>query len=53
MLSWWQHPINHGRMEGTNNKIRMLNRQAYAYRDEQFFILKLLGLLRFRYTLTG
>ncbi len=31
-------------MEGTNNKIKTLNRQAYGYRDEEFFILKLLGL---------
>ena len=53
ILSWWQHPINNGRMEGTNNKIKTLNRQAYGYRDEEFFILKLLGLHESRYTLTG
>lgn len=53
ILSWWQHPINNGRMEGTNNKIKTLNRQAYGYRDEEFFILRLLGLHESRYTLTG
>jgi transposase len=53
ILSWWQHPINNGRMEGTNNKIKTLNRQAYGYRDEEFFILKLLGLHESRYILTG
>ena len=53
ILSWWKHPINNGRMEGTNNKIRTLNRQAYGYRDEEFFILRLLGLHESRYTLTG
>ena len=53
ILNWWQHPINNGRMEGTNNKIKTLNRQAYGYRDEEFFILKLLGLHESRYTLTG
>ena len=53
ILSWWQHPINNGRMEGTNNKIKTLNRQAYGYRDEEFFILKLLGLHESRYTLAG
>lgn len=53
ILSWWQHPINNGRMEGTNNKIKTINRQAYGYRDEEFFILKLLGLHESRYTLTG
>ncbi len=53
ILSWWLHPINNGRMEGTNNKIKTLNRQAYGYRDEQFFLLKLLGLHESRYTLAG
>ena len=53
ILNWWQHPINNGRMEGTNNKIKTLNRQAYGYRDEESFILKLLGLHESRYTLTG
>jgi len=53
ILTWWRHPINNGRMEGTNNKIKTLNRQAYGYRDEEFFILKLLGLHESRYKLTG
>ena len=53
ILNWWQYPINNGRMEGTNNKIKTVNRQAYGYRDEEFFILKLLGLHESRYTLTG
>lgn len=53
ILSWWKHPINNGRMEGTNNKIKTLNRQVYGYRDEDFFILKLLGLHESRYKLTG
>jgi transposase len=53
ILNWWKHPINNGRMEGTNNKIKTLNRQAYGYRDEDFFILKLLGLHESRYKLTG
>lgn len=53
ILNWWQHPINNGRMEGTNNKIKTLNRQAYGYRDEEFFILRLLGLHESRYTLPG
>ena len=53
ILNWWKHPINNGRMEGTNNKIKTLNRQAYGYRDEEFFILKLLGLHESRYKLTG
>ena len=53
ILAWWRHPINNGRMEGTNNKIKTLNRQAYGYRDEDYFILRLLGLHESRYTLPG
>lgn len=53
ILNYWCHPINNGRMEGTNNKIKTLNRQAYGYRDEEFFMLKLLGLHETRYKLCG
>lgn len=53
ILSWWQHPINNGRMEGTNNKSKTLNRQADGYRDEEFFMLKLLGLHEARCPLAG
>ncbi len=28
LLNWWAHPINSGKMEGTNNKIKTLTRQA-------------------------
>jgi transposase len=53
ILSWWRHRLNNGKMEGTNNKIKTLTRQAYGYRDEEFFILKLLGLHESRFKLVG
>ena len=53
LLNWWDYPINNGKMEGTNNKIKTLTRQAYGYRDEDFFILKLLGLHASRNKLVG
>jgi transposase len=53
ILNWWDHRIDNGRMEGINNKIKTLTRQAYGYRDEQFFILKLLSLHESRYKLLG
>jgi transposase len=31
-------------MEGFNNKIGWLNRQAYGYRDEEYFKLKIFDL---------
>jgi transposase len=53
ILSWWGHRLNNGKMEGTNNKIKTLTRQAYGYRDEEFFILKLLGIHESMFKLVG
>jgi transposase len=53
ILSWWQHRLSSGKMEGVNNKIKTLTRQAYGYRDEAFFILKLLALHHSKVQLVG
>ncbi len=53
ILAWFKHPINSGRMEGINNKIKVMTRSAYGYRDETFFILKLYNLHRARQELVG
>jgi len=45
--------LSSGKMEGVNNKIKTLTRQAYGYRDEAFFILKLLALHQARIKLVG
>lgn len=44
ILNYAKHRITSGRMEGINNKIKTLNKKAYGYHDENFFILKLLSL---------
>lgn len=44
ILNWYDHPISTAPLEGTNNKIKLLQRQAYGYRDLHFFKLKLLAL---------
>ena len=46
ILNWYDHPISTGPLEGTNNKIKLLQRQAYGSRDLEFFKLKLLALHR-------
>ncbi|MBR1539157.1 MAG: transposase [Bacteroidales bacterium] len=33
-----------GKLEGINNKIKVIKRKAYGYRDDEFFKLKLLSL---------
>jgi transposase len=53
ILSWWEHRINNGRMEGINNKIKTLLRQTYGLRDERYFVLKLYGLHVSRHELLG
>ena len=53
ILSWWEHRLSSGKMEGANNKIKTLTRQACGYRDEAFFILKLLSLHQTRIKLVG
>ncbi len=41
ILAWYKHPISNGQVEGTNNKIKTMNRPHYGLRDEEFFKLKL------------
>ena len=40
IVSWYDFRISSGPMEGTNNKIKTMKRQAYGYRDQEYFTLK-------------
>ena len=53
ILAWYDHRITSGPMEGTNNKIKTLKRQAYGFRDQEFFKLRIMGLHEAKYALTG
>jgi transposase len=53
ILAWYDYPISTGPLEGTNNKIKTMRRQAYGFRDPEFFRLKILGLHETRYALVG
>ena len=44
ILAYYDHPISTGKLEGINRKIRVLQRQAYRYRDIEFFKLRLKAL---------
>ena len=44
ILAYWNTGITNAFMEGFNNKIRWLNRQAYGYRDIEFLKLKIFDL---------
>lgn len=53
LLAWYDYPISTGPLEAVNNKIKLMNRQAYGYRDHEFFRLKLFALHDSRYALVG
>jgi transposase len=53
VLAFYQYPISTGPLEGTNNKIRTMQRQAYGFRDHAFFKLKILGLHETKHALVG
>lgn len=53
ILAWYDHPISTGPLEGTNNKIKTMKRQAYGFRDIEFFTLKILGIHETTYALVG
>ena len=53
ILAWYDHPISTGPLEGTNNKIKTMKRQAYGFRDPEFLKLKILGIHQTKYALVG
>jgi len=53
IISWYDHPITTGPLEVVNNKIKVLKRVAYGYRDIEFFVLRLLFLHETKVNLAG
>ena len=53
ILNYYDYPISTGPLEATNNKIKLLQRQAYGFRDHEFFKLKILGLHETKRALVG
>jgi transposase len=53
LLAYYDVMISSGLMEGTNNKIKTMKRQAYGFRDMEFFKLKILAIHETRYALIG
>jgi transposase len=53
ILAYYDCRISTGPLEGTNNKIRTMQRQAYGFRDQEFFKLKILALHEAKYALLG
>jgi len=53
ILAYYDYPISTGPLEGTNTKIRVLQHQAYGFRDTEFFKLKIYALHETRFELVG
>ena len=53
ILAYYDYPISTGPLEGTNNKIKTMKRQAYGFRDPEFLKLKILGIHETKYALVG
>jgi transposase len=53
ILAYYDCRISTGPLEGTNNKIKTMQRQAYGFRDKEFFKLKILALHEAKYALLG
>jgi len=53
LLSYFDYRITSGPMEGTNNKVKTVQRQSYGFRDQDYFKLVLYSLHQKKYALVG
>ena len=53
ILAYYDCEISTGPLEGTNNKIKTMKRQAYGFRDQEFLKLKIYALHQSKYALVG
>ena len=53
LLNYYDYAISTGPLEGTNNKIKTMQRQAYGFRDMEFFKLKIMAIHETKYALVG
>lgn len=50
VVNYFKHPITNAKTEGINNKIKTMKRQAYGFRDMEYFKLRLYNLHKVRYS---
>jgi len=53
ILNYFDHRVTTGKVEGINNKIKVLKRKAYGFRDLEYFKLRIYFLHESRYALVG
>jgi transposase len=45
VLNYWQHRITNAVVEGKHNRVKVLKRRAYGYRNERTFLIRILNLI--------
>jgi transposase len=53
ILAYYDYRISTGPLEGLNNKIQTMKRQAYGFRDMEFYKLKIFAIHQTKYALVG
>jgi transposase len=53
ILNYYDHPITTGPLEGINNKIKVLERVAYGFRDMEYYKLRILFIRDASFVLVG
>jgi transposase len=53
ILAYYDYPISTGPLDGINNKIKTMKRQAYGFRDSEFLKLKIYAIHQTKYALVG
>jgi transposase len=41
-LNHYEYPIHTGKLEGVNNKIKVIKRRAYGFHDVRYFSIKII-----------
>ena len=45
VLSYWRFPLTNALVEGKHNRVKVIKRRAYGYRNDQVFLLRFLNLI--------
>lgn len=45
VLNYWQYPLTNAMVEGKHNRVKVLKRRAYGYRNDRTFSLRILNLI--------
>jgi transposase len=53
LLAWYDDPISTGPLEGVNNKLKLMQREAFGYRDLELLKLRILSLHTTHKSLVG